>query len=268
MVTSRFFVWRQRWRTSTGQGVADALVANHAALLVAECQELVLAAQWADLHPAESLEPRPVLAGMERPRRFGGFGTPEAGEFCAAELAVLTGRSVGAGRDVDRGRSRPAAPAATALDGAGGGHGPGVAGPARRQAHPRQRTQPRPGPRGGPHDGAHLATLPWGRFVDLLEARIVEADPAAAEARREAAELDRFVVTGQSSEHGLKTLIARATAGEVIYLVAMVDRLAQILEARRRYQPRRRQTVQGIGHPRPPGPRPGPAPQARDPFGG
>ena len=33
---------------------------------------------------------------MERPRRFGGFGTPEAGEFCAAELAVLTGRSVGA----------------------------------------------------------------------------------------------------------------------------------------------------------------------------
>ncbi len=46
-----------------GQGLADALVANHAALLDAECQELVLAAQWADLHPAESLEPRPVLAG-------------------------------------------------------------------------------------------------------------------------------------------------------------------------------------------------------------
>ena len=79
-----------------GQGIADALVANHAALLEAECRELVLAAQWADLHPAESLEPRPVLAGMERPRRFGGSGTPEAGEFCAAELAVLTGRSVGA----------------------------------------------------------------------------------------------------------------------------------------------------------------------------
>jgi hypothetical protein len=79
-----------------GQGLADALVANHAALLAAECQEMVLAARWADLHPAESLEPRPVLAGMERPRRFGGWGTPEAGEFCAAELAVLTGRSAGA----------------------------------------------------------------------------------------------------------------------------------------------------------------------------
>ena len=79
-----------------GQGLADALVANHAVLVDAECRELVLAAQWADLHPAESLEPRPVLAGVERSRRFGGFGTPEAGEFCAAELAVLTGRSVGA----------------------------------------------------------------------------------------------------------------------------------------------------------------------------
>ncbi len=75
----------------------------------------------------------------------------------------------------------------------------------------------------------YLATLPWGRFTDLLEARIIAADPHAAEARREAAELDRFVVTGQSNEHGLKTLIAKATAGEVIYLVAMVDRIAEIL---------------------------------------
>ena len=79
-----------------GQEIADALVGNHAALLAAEARELVLAVQWADLHPAESLEPRPLLAGMERTKRFGGFGTPEAGEFCAAELAVLTGRSVGA----------------------------------------------------------------------------------------------------------------------------------------------------------------------------
>ena len=33
----------------------------------------------------------------------------------------------------------------------------------------------------------YLATLPWGRFQDLLEARIIAADPHAAEARREAA---------------------------------------------------------------------------------
>ncbi len=62
-----------------------------------------------------------------------------------------------------------------------------------------------------------------------MEARIIAADPDAAEQRRLAAELERFVVTGQSNEHGLKTLVAKATAGEVIYLVAMVDRIAEIL---------------------------------------
>ena len=45
------------------QTVADALVSNHAALVAAECRELVLAAQWADLHPAESLH-SPVMPGM------------------------------------------------------------------------------------------------------------------------------------------------------------------------------------------------------------
>ena len=34
------------------RGLADALVANHDTLVTAECRELVLAAAWADLHPA------------------------------------------------------------------------------------------------------------------------------------------------------------------------------------------------------------------------
>ncbi len=76
---------------------------------------------------------------------------------------------------------------------------------------------------------SYISSLPWGRFLELLEARIIAADPEAAEACRLSAELERFVITGQSNEHGLKTLIAKATAGEVIYLVAMVDRIAEIL---------------------------------------
>ena len=54
------------------RSVADALVSNHAALVEAECRELVLAAQWADLHPESS---GPVLPGTERARRYGGDGT-------------------------------------------------------------------------------------------------------------------------------------------------------------------------------------------------
>ena len=65
------------------RGLADALVANHDTLLAAECRELVLDAAWADLHPAEAVN-APVAPGMERPRRYGGHGTPEAGEFAAA----------------------------------------------------------------------------------------------------------------------------------------------------------------------------------------
>ena len=68
--------------------------------------------------------------------------------------------------------------------------------------------------------------LAWRAFTDLVEARIIEADPAAAEARRVAESLARFVSTGQSDEFGLKTLIVRATAGDVIFFVAMSDRIA------------------------------------------
>jgi hypothetical protein len=75
----------------------------------------------------------------------------------------------------------------------------------------------------------YLDSLPWGRFTALVEARIVEADPEAAEARRVAHALDRFVSTGQSDEFGLKTLIVRANAGDVIFFVAMCDRIAACL---------------------------------------
>ena len=45
------------------QAVADALVSNHAAMVESECRELVLAAQWADLHPTSS---GTALPGTER----------------------------------------------------------------------------------------------------------------------------------------------------------------------------------------------------------
>jgi hypothetical protein len=48
------------------QAVADALVSNHAALVESECRELVLAVQWADLHPTSS---GTVLPGTEAVRR-------------------------------------------------------------------------------------------------------------------------------------------------------------------------------------------------------
>ncbi len=186
----------------------------------------MLAAQWADLHPTSS---GTVLPGTERSKRYGGDGTPFAGEFAAAELGVLLGRSHVAAAtlmadaldvrhrlpklwaELTAGRVR----VWQARHVASRTRATGLTLAQAREVD--ETTTP------------YLASLPWGRFLELLEARIIAADPDAAEARRLAAELERFVITGQSNEHGLKTLVAKATAGEVIYLVAMVDRIAEIL---------------------------------------
>nr|WP_239579376.1 DUF222 domain-containing protein [Microlunatus panaciterrae] len=74
-----------------------------------------------------------------------------------------------------------------------------------------------------------ITALSWGRFESLVVAKIIEADPEQAEARRRHEEAQRFVRSGQSNDCGLKTLVARARAGDVIMFVAMADRIAQIL---------------------------------------
>jgi hypothetical protein len=71
--------------------------------------------------------------------------------------------------------------------------------------------------------------LPWARFETLLAAKIIEADPAAAEQQAKLWEAERFVRTGRTSEHGLKLLVARAEAGDVIWFMATVNRIADIL---------------------------------------
>ena len=78
----------------------------------------------------------------------------------------------------------------------------------------------------------YVETLPTKRFLDLVEAKIIEADPAAAEERARAEALRRFVRSGAVDEHGMKTLVARAHAGDVTYLVAVLDRIAVILAER------------------------------------
>jgi hypothetical protein len=86
----------------------------------------------------------------------------------------------------------------------------------------RPKARPSPG-------GAALGALPWGRVQTLLDAAIVEADPAGAEQRAADAAKERFVRLGRKSEHGLKLIIARATAGDAIWFKATIDRIAEIL---------------------------------------
>jgi hypothetical protein len=97
-----------------------------------------------------------------------------------------------------------------------------------------------------------ITTLPWGSYVDHLERLIIDADPKAAETRRLEAETRQGVWSTQTGEHGLKTLVARAAAGEIIYLTAVLDRLAEILAIRgdaREIGPRRASALGILAHP-------------------
>ena len=192
-----------------------------------------MAAHWADLHSEETIPASagPVLAGFERAVRLGGDGTPLVAEFACAELAVLMGIGCVAAEHL----------VADALDlrhrhpvlwaGLGCRSGSGVEGAAGGPDDPRRGVDPGAG-EGRGCGGRPVCGLPGVQAVHaLVEAKIVEADPAAAEARRVAEALARFVSTGQSDEFGFKTMVVKATAGDVIFFVAMCDRIAECLAA-------------------------------------
>ena len=77
-----------------------------------------------------------------------------------------------------------------------------------------------------------LGAVPFGRLQTLTEAKTYAADPAAADAAAAQAAAERFVRLGRTTEHGLKLIIARATAGDAIWFKATIDRIADILGQR------------------------------------
>ena len=216
-----------------GQAAADALVSNHARLVEAEAAEFALAAHWADLHDERTLVRGDgsgrVLPGTEQAKRYGGAGTPLVGEFAAAELGCLLSRGHIAATTliadaIDVRHRLPMLWSAVHLKEARVWQA--------RQVASRTRSVGLTFEQARWVDGEttpYLASLQWSRFQDLLEAKIIEADPEAAQARADAAAMERFVATGQCNEYGLKTVIAKADAGDAIFFVAMCDRIAQVL---------------------------------------
>ena len=211
------------------RSVTDAVAALHRARCQAEGRLLELAAHWADLH-----QPVPGPAdghargrGGEQIRTPGGAGTPGVMEFAAAELGALQEMTTAAAWRL----------MADALD--------------LRHRLPRLWSAVRAG-RVRVWKARHIATatrhlspdaaaavdtaldglwtaLAWTRLQAVLDAKIIEADPAQAEAHAQAWETERFVRAGRTTDHGLRTLVARAAAGDVVWFLAMVGRIADIL---------------------------------------
>ena len=73
--------------------------------------------------------------------------------------------------------------------------------------------------------------MPWPRFATILSATILQADPALAAERAERARSSQDVFSFDS-EDGLKTIVAKAAAGDAIWFLATVNRIADILTAR------------------------------------
>jgi hypothetical protein len=222
---------------ATGE-VADALAASRDELMALEARQLVLAATWADHHAGDFVQEQlAVLPGMPRlvDVRGGGSGSvdgcPKIEEYAAAELAALLGCTTVVGEQLiaDAVVLRHRHPLMWTALRAGQARVWLARKAARRCVQARlDRSQ------AGWVDAEttpYVTTLPPGRFMALVEAKIIEADPRAAQERARAKALAQFVHAGATDEHGLRTLVARANAGDVTYLVAVLDRIAVILAA-------------------------------------
>ena len=207
-------------------GTLAAAEANEHTLIAAETRRLQIAAHWADLHSGDAIR-EDRLPGAEHPVQLGGDGTPTVADFAPAELACVLRLSDGAaakliGDALDLRHRLPLIWAAAVAGQA----------PAYQARHIATATRQLTKDQAAFVDarlGASLGAVSWSRLHTLLEAAIYEADPVGAEQRAALAAQERFVRLGRNSEHGLKMIIARATAGDAIWFKATIDRIANIL---------------------------------------
>src|SRR4051812_16920407 len=211
------------------EAAADAIAQAHRLRVRLEGRLLELAAHWADLHDHPRLRGWRAVPGGERLRRPGGEGTPEVIDFSAADLGALQETTSGAGWSMmaDALDLRHRLPRLWAAVLAGRVR----TWKARHIAQATRHLDPAAVDRVDAALDGLVPALPWIRCQSVLAAAIMAADPQAAEAWAAAEEARRFVRAGRTDEHGLKLLIAKATAGEVIWFLAMVDRIADILAA-------------------------------------
>jgi hypothetical protein len=158
---------------------------------------------------------------------LGGDGTPEVLEFAAAEFGACMETSYGAARALmaDALDLRHRLPELWQLILTGAV----PSWKARKVAQATRHLSPSAAMHVDAASARAISGLPWGRFEVLLRAKIIEADPRAAEEQAKIWEAERFVRAGRTNQAGLKLLIAKANAGHVIWFMATVNRIAEIL---------------------------------------
>jgi hypothetical protein len=198
-----------------------------------EVDDLRLVAHWCDLQstdPRDDPRPDPTVPlppGSDRLVRLGGAGTPRVRELSLCELGIARGVHVLAARavaaDVLDLRHRLPRTWAVFLSGWAD------AWLARRVASLTRDLSPVAVAVVDTAAAAAIAGEAPGRVLAIVEAKIIEADPAAHDAKVEAERRRRFVSLTRTDATGLRHVIARVTAGDAAYVDAVLSRVADIL---------------------------------------
>ena len=236
------------------QGCADALVASVAEQRRFGARRFALVAHFADQHPPMDASGRdgaakvrrwaaavdaPELQEVVSPRtrlsdsryvglQLGADGTPLVSEFCVVELGLYlqttTTSAICLLRDVLEIRHRLPRLWAAVMAGE-------VEDWRAREAATLTRVLTFEQARGVDVEVLDALTgLPFGRAVDVIEGRVIAADPEAHEARRRAEAEKRYVALGRRpNPAGLRILVAQGTVGDMARLDAMVAHVADLL---------------------------------------
>jgi hypothetical protein len=201
-----------------------------------EIDDLRLVGHWCDLQstdPRDDPRPDPTVplpSGSDRLVRLGGEGTPRVRELSLCELGIARGVHVLSARAVaaDVLDLRHRLPRSWEVFLAGRVDAWLV----RRVASLTRELSLAAVAVVDTAAAAALAGEAPGRVLSIVEAKIIEADPAAHQAKVEAEKRRRFVSLTRTDETGLRHVIARVTAGDAAYVDAVVGRVADILAGR------------------------------------
>ncbi len=209
----------------TSAQLAASISSNHRELLARENRQLELACAWADIHDldSKSADYQPLI---QRACLFGGPGTPEVAEHCTVEFGALQAMSEFAARlligdALDLRHRLPTLWGRVQTGGVRAWEARKVAQATRQLSWEACRDVDRA-------CSDTLGMISWKRFEKILTATMLDTDPTLAQERTRRARVERDV-WATAGPDGLKMLVAKATAGDVVWFMATLNRIADLL---------------------------------------